>query len=147
MSDHVCGAFTAKKMVGCCLCCSAPVYDILETFAEGPRYGEARRVGLMQEHGTQLEILLSDGSICHFDFCVPCAAEVRPEHLWEIWQRTIERAADLAQLAGRRDAQQRMLVRAMARLRPVGVLGRRRQDRELVGAVPDGLVIDGRRPR
>lgn len=146
MAEHVCGAFTGKKLVGCCLCCSSPVYDILETFAAGPRDGEARRVGLMLEHGTQLEILLSDGSACHFDFCVACATNLTPENLWDVWQRNVERVEAFARMAGRREVQRRAIMRVVARVYPVGVLRWRRQDRELVGAVPDGLVVDRRRP-
>lgn len=147
MTAHVCGAFTAKKLTACCCCCSTPVYDIPETFAKGPQAGEAARVGLMQAHGTQVEILLSNGSVCHFDFCVDCATNLRPEDLWAVWETNVARTDELARLAGRRDNQRRAVVRAAARLWPVGVVRWRRQDREMVGVVPDGLVIDKRRPR
>lgn len=146
MTAHTCGAFTGKKLVGCCLCCASPVYEILETFAAGPREGDARRVGLMQEHGTQVEILLSNGSISHFDFCVDCAAKLTPANLWDVWQRNVERVEDFTRV-GHREAQRRAILRAVARVYPVGVLRWRRQDRERVGAVPDGLVVDRRRPR
>lgn len=149
MTAHVCGAFDQKKLTGCCACCQQPVYDILETFAAGPCAGEAARVGLMQEHGTQVELMLSDGSICHFDFCVDCATNLQPEHLLDLWETHVRRTDEFARIAGRRNVQRRAIVRAAARVFPVGVVRWRRQDRELatLRAVPDGLVIDRRRPR
>lgn len=147
MTAHVCGAFTAKKLTGCCLCCSSPTYDVLETFAEGPRAGEPSRLGLMTPEGTQVEIMLSDGSVAHFDFCVECATKLIPENLAAVWDTHVARTDECARLAGRRDNQRRAMVRAAARVFPVGVIRWRRQDRELIGAVPDGLVIDKRRPQ
>lgn len=147
MPDHVCGAFTGKKLAACCACCQTPTYDILETFAEGPRAGEARRIGWMLETGTQVELMLNDGSIATFELCTDCAPNLKPEHLLKLWDTNVTRVAELARLAGRQDAQQRALVRQVARVYPVGVVRWRRQDRELLGVVPDGLVIDRRRRR
>ena len=147
MTIHVCGTFTGKKLTASCVCCGTPTYDILETFTAGPCAGEAARVGLMQEHGTQVEMMLSDGSVCHFDFCQPCAANLQPEYLWAVWDRHVARTDEFARIAGRRDNQRRAIVRAPARLFPVGVMRWRRQDRDLVGVAPDGLVIDRRRAR
>lgn len=145
MTDHVCGVFDAPKTFGCCCCCSAPVYDVLERFVSGPCVGEASRLGAMEAHGTQVEIMLSDGSVAHFDFCVECATRLRPEDLWAVWDTHVARTDDFARQAGRRDNQRRAMVRAAARVFPVGVLRWRRQDREKIGLVPDGLVIDRRR--
>lgn len=147
MTAHVCGAFTAKKLTASCCCCSTPVYDILETIVEGARAGEARRIGLMQEHGTQVELLLSDGSVAHFDFCVDCATNLKPESLLAVWDTHVARIDEVCRLAGRHENQRRAMVRAAARVFPVGVTRWRRQDREKVGLVPDGLVIDTRKPR
>lgn len=146
VSAHVCGAFTAKKLTGCCLCCSTPTYDVLEVFAEAPRAGEPSRLGLMQEHGTQVELMLSDGSVCHVDMCVDCATKLRPEDLLAVWETNVARTDEFCRLAGRRETQRRAMVRAVARVYPVGVARWRRQDRALVGVVPDGLIIDRRRP-
>ena len=146
MTAHVCGAFTGPKLTACCCCCGAPTYDILETIAAGPRAGEAGRVGLMLESGTQVEVLLSDGSLCHFDMCVGCAANLAPVDLAALWVTHIARTDELCRLAGRRENQRRAIVRAAARVWPVGVTRWRRQDRDLVGVVPDGLVVDRRRP-
>lgn len=147
MTIHACGTFTGKKLTACCACCGEPVYDVLEVYAEGPRAGEPSRIGPMQEHGTQVEILLSDGSVCHFDMCVPCAEHLRPEDLAALWETNVARVDELCRLAGRRETQRRAIVRAVARLWPVGVTRWRRQDREMVGVVPDGLVVDRRRPQ
>lgn len=146
MTAHVCGAFTGKKLTACCCCCGTPTYDILETIVDGPRAGEAGRVGMMQAHGTQVEIQLSDGSVCHIDFCVDCATNLRPEDLLAVWEMNVARTDELCRLAGRRENQRRALVRDVARVFPVGVTRWRRQDREKVGLVPDGLVVDRRRP-
>lgn len=146
LSEHVCGTFTEKKTYGCCVCCARPVYDILETIVEGPQAGEAARLGLMQEHGTQVEIMLSDGSVCHFDFCVECATHLRPEDLAAVWGTHVSRTDEFCRLANRRENQRRAHVRTQARLFPVGVLRWRRQDRALIGVVPNGLVVDRRRP-
>ena len=147
MPEHVCGIFDAKKTFGCCLCCSQAVYDVLERFVSGPCVGEASRLGAMDTHGTQVEIKLSDGSVAHFDFCVDCATKLRPEDLAAVWETNVARTDELARLAGRRDNQRRAIVRAVARVYPVGVTRWRRQDRALAGVVPDGLVVDRRRPR
>src|SRR3990167_10310951 len=120
MTAHACGAFTGKKLMGCCLCCSTPVYDVREVFGPGPLEGEPSRVGLMTEEGTQVEILLSDGSVCHVDFCVPCATHLRPEDLWTVWQKNVERTDELERLAGRRDNQPPRSVRGGAGLSPPG---------------------------
>lgn len=146
MSEHVCGVFDGKKLTACCACCGEPTYDILETIVAGPRAGEAGRVGLMLESGTQVEVMLSDGSVCHFDMCVECATALQPEHLAALWATNVARVDELCRLAGRRENQRRAQVRHVARLFPVGVTRWRRQDRELVGVVPDGLVVDRRRP-
>ena len=147
MPDHACGAFTGKKLAGCCVCCQAPTFAVLETFADGPRAGEPRRLGPMLETGTQVEIMLNDGSVAHFDACLKCAANVKPEHLWDIWQTHVARTDEFARLAGRRDNQRRAMVRAEARKYPVGVTRWRRQDANMLGLVPDGLVVDRRRPK
>ena len=147
MTAHVCGAFTGPKLTACCCCCGLPTYDILETMTAGPRAGEAGRVGLMLESGTQVEILLSDGSLCHFDMCVECATHLGPGDLAALWTTHVARINALCRIAGRRENQRRAIVRAAARLWPVGVTRWRRQDRELVGVVPDGLVVDRRRPQ
>jgi len=146
MTAHVCGAFTGTKLTACCACCGEATYDILETIATGPRAGEAGRVGLMLESGTQVEVMLSDGSVCHVDLCVDCATALRPEHLLALWDLNVRRTDELCRFAGRRESQRRAQVRHAARLWPVGVTRWRRQDRELVGVVPDGLVVDRRRP-
>jgi hypothetical protein len=130
-----------------CVCCGTPVYEVLETFADGPRAGEARRIGLMTEAGTQAELMLSDGSVCHFDVCTDCAPHLQPEHLLALWDTHVARTDEFCRIAGRRENQRRAIVRAQARLFPVGVLRWRRQDQDLVGVVnPSGLVIDRRRP-
>ena len=116
-------------------------------FVSGPCVGEASRLGAMQEHGTQVEIKLSDGSVAHFDCCVDCATNLRPEHLWAVWETHVARTDEFARQAGRRDNQRRAIVRAAARVFPVGVLRWRRQDREKIGLMPDGLVSDRWRPR
>lgn len=146
MAEHVCGAFSGKKLTACCACCQTPTYDILETIVSGPRAGEAARVGMMVETGTQVEVMLSDGSVCHFDLCVACAMNLRPEHLLALWETNVARTEELCRLAGRRENQRRAMVRAVARVFPVGVTRWRRQDRDLVGVVPDGLCVDRRRP-
>lgn len=147
--QHVCGAFDGTKSYGRCCCCSTDVYDVLETFAEGPCAGENARVGLMKDDGTQVEVMLSDGSVAHFDMCVSCAMNLQPEYLLAMWDTHVRRTDDFARLAKKRDAQRRAEVRAAARVYPVGVIKWRRQDRELAmqRAVPDGLVIDRRKPR
>ena len=145
MMEHVCGVFDAKKTFGCCCCCSEPVYDVLERFVSGPCIGEASRLGAMEEHGTQVEIKLSDGSVAHFDFCVDCATKLRPEDLRAVWETHVARTDEFARQAGRRENQRRAMVRAAARVFPVGVTRWRRQDREKIGLVPDGLVVDRRR--
>lgn len=147
MTVHTCGIFDQPKRVALCLCCATPTYEILETFVEGPRAGEARRVGPMLPHGTQIEIMLSDRSVAHLDLCLDCAAHVQPEHLLTMWDRVVDRTDDLARIAGRRDSQRRALVRQVARVYPMGAARWRRQDRDLIGVVPDGLTIDRRRPK
>ena len=146
MTAHVCGAFDGTKLVGCCCCCSTPTFEIRETFVEGLRAGEARRVGPMLPDGTQVEIMLSDGSACHFDFCVACATNLRPDDLWKVWDTNVQRTDEFCRIAGRREPQRRAIVRAAARVFPLGVVRWRRQDQDMIGVVPDGLVIDRRRP-
>ena len=143
MTAHTCGVFDQRKRLGCCCCCREPVYEILETSSDD----EPRRLGLMQAHGTQVELLLSDGSVAHFDFCGDCAARLQPEHLAAVWETNVARTDEFCRLAGRREAQRRAMVRAVARVFPVGVTRWRRQDRAMIGVVPDGLVLDRRRPR
>lgn len=149
MTAHVCGAFDQPLVYACCACCGGPVFDVLETIAEGPLAGQPARIGLMNDAGTQVEVMLSNGSIAHVAMCVPCATNLQPESLLPLWQTNIARTDAMARIAGKRDSQRRAEVRRVARLYPVGVIRWRRQDRDLAvsRAVPDGLVIDRRKPR
>ena len=148
-APHTCGAFDRPKVFACCACCGEPTYDIRETIAEGPLAGQPARVGLMLETVTQVELMLSDGSVCHVDLCITCATDLRPEHLLALWETNVRCTDEMAKIAGKRDSQRRAEVRRAARLYPVGVVKWRRQDRDLAmtRAVPDGLVIDRRRPK
>lgn len=147
MTDHVCGAFDLPLRTACCACCGLAVFAILETIVGGPRAGEAARIGPMLEGGTQVELVMNDGSIAHCAMCVACATNLTPDTLLKLWDTNVARTDELARLAGRREPIRRALVREVARKFPVGVVRWRRQDPAMLGVVPDGLVIDRRRPK
>lgn len=143
--SHTCGTFPHPLKYACCLCCGEPVFDVLETHAEGPFADSPARIGLMTEEGTQVEFLLSDGSVAHVAFCVTCARNLRPEHYQTVWEKNVEAHDVLCGIARRTPNQRRAILRRAMRVWPVAVLKWRRQDRNLIGVVPNGLVVDRRR--
>lgn len=84
------------KIAGACLCCGTPCYAILQA---DPSTGRPLVLGAAEEHQTQVEFLLSDGSEADITFCIECAAKLEPEHYPAIWRACVE--AFEAELAGR----------------------------------------------
>ena len=141
MTDHICGAFDQLVRTGCCLCCTGPVFEVYQVRdAPGhPLDGHPRRVGPMLESGTQVEVLLNDGSYADLAFCRPCADEFRPETYRRAWLALVERGDVSLRLAGRSETARRAARAAMLSQWPVATLRRRRVGEE---GIP---VVDRRR--
>lgn len=141
MSDHVCGVFDQPKRVGCCLCCSEPVYTVKSVHPEGhPLAGHPNSLGPMLPHGLQVEFLLSNGAEADVTFCEPCARNLKPEHYILAWGRVIDRTDLALQLEQRRDTERRIVLTEYMTLWPIAVLRWRRENAEL-----KRLVVDKRR--
>lgn len=92
----------------------------------------------MLDTGTQVEVLLNDGSFADLAFCRPCADEFRPEHYRRAWLALVDRGDVSLRLAGRSENAQRHARAAYLRQWPIAVVRRRR-------AVEGILVVDRRR--
>ena len=127
------------KRTGCCTQCGTAVYEILDTWKPPhPLAGEARRIGLMLDTGTQARFLLSDGSTVDLTFCLPCVEGLKFVDYGPLWQAVIDRN-DLALAVAARSPAIRAHARAtMAAVFPLAVLARARLS-------PDGLRILDRR--
>ena len=112
MTAHTCGRFDQLIRTGCCLCCSEPVFQVYETRSEPghPLDGHPTRVGPMLDSGTQVEVLLNDGSVAHLTFCRPCADEFRPATYHRAWLALVDRNDVSMRLSGRSENAQRCLL-------------------------------------
>ena len=138
MSAHACGAFEHVKRSGCCTCCDDPVYEVREMYVEGPLAEHPRRIGPMLEHGTQVTMLLTDGSTADVTMCLTCAQALRPAMYPALWRACVERAALSLRLAGRSDNDRRVTLAHLRALWPMAQVGRRRE-------AGDGLLKVDRR--
>lgn len=138
MSDHVCGAFDQVKAAGCCTCCREEIYEVYDRWTDGPLAGHPRRLGPMLEHGTQVEVLLSDGSTADIAMCLPCAQALVPEAYSALWRACVRRQNLSLQLAGRSANERKVAHAHLARLWPLALLRRRRE-------VGDGVLGMDRR--
>lgn len=78
------------KLVGCCTTCGCECFDISERFPDGHVLaGEPRRVGRMLDCGTQIEFMLSDGSLHPLTFCLDCSATILPDDYPAIWDTVV----------------------------------------------------------
>ena len=127
------------KRAGCCLGCGEAVYEVKQTWEEGPLAGSPRRLGPMLEHGCQVELLMSDGSEADITFCVTDATAITPDDLPAIWSACLDHLDLVLQLSGKSDNERRAHVAAAMRAYPVAILRKRRE-----GVVPGMLVIDRR---
>src|SRR5574341_2292917 len=124
---HVCGVFDQLKRAGCCTCCIEPVYEVRDTWADGPLAGHPRRLGPMLDTGTQVTLLLSDGSQADVALCLDCARHLRPEFYSALWRACLRRQDLSLELAGRSMNERKA---ALAHLRarwPLGRVGHRRE--------------------
>lgn len=96
------------------------------------RYGHCTRCGdavIGTDTATQVEFLLSDGTVTHVTFCLPCAHALAPDEYAEVWAACVRASG-----SGRPpDAH-------LADLWIVGQQLRRREDPDHPGA----LVLDTR---
>ena len=128
------------KRPACCLGCGTETYEIRERQEpSGTVLADVLRVGPMLEHGTQVELLLSDGSCAHLDFCVECADRFGPADYQAAWDAVLDATA--LSLASRRPNEQRRGLLGMMRVWPLAVLRWRRQD-----PATGDLVLDRRGP-
>lgn len=129
------------KRLGCCLGCDTEVYDVVQYFpADHPFFpGHPQRVGAMKPEGTQIELLMSDGSAINVTFCIECAQAVTPAVYGVIWRLCIERTLLSLRAAGRRENDLRMQNLGMTRLYPVALLRKLRE-----GVEAGTLVVDRR---
>lgn len=127
------------KRAGCCLACGEAVYEVKQTWQEGPLAGSPRRLGPMLENGCQVELLMSDGSEADIACCVECAGRVTPDELPAIWSACLDHLQLVLSLSGKSENEQRALVAAAMRVYPVALLRKRRE-----GVMAGHLVVDRR---
>lgn len=127
------------KKAGCCLACGVEVYEVREYWGEGLLAGHPRRLGRMQEHGTQVTFLLSDGSEADVTFCIDCALRLEPEDYAAAWEACVERTDLSARVASWSPNQRTAAIAHLMGLWPVAVVRRRRE-----GAEPQTLIMDRR---
>jgi hypothetical protein len=113
------------KRAGCCTRCDREIYEVRDTFAEGPLAGHPRRLGPMLDHGCQVTFQLADGALADVACCVDCANALTPADYQAIWDRVVERVALSSRLARQSDNQRRATITAYRRRYPVAVVGRR----------------------
>lgn len=113
------------KVAGACLGCGKPCYAVLQIDTQT---GRPLAIGAAEEHQTQIEFLLSDGSEADVTFCLECAGEVRPEHYPAIWRACIDAFA--AELGGRSPNERTAKLAAYQQKWIVGQLRKRRHDPE-----------------
>lgn len=131
-TEHVCGVFDQVKRLGCCLCCAEPIYEVRETRdqPEHPLHGHPTRLGPMLEHGTQVTLLMSDGSEADVSFCLPCATHLTPATYQRAWLACVERG-DLSAQVMRRSPNARVVAYARAlAVWPMAVVRWRRVNEE-----------------
>lgn len=130
------------KIAGACLACGRPCFAILQ---EDPETGRPLALGAAEEHQTQIEFLLSDGSEADITFCLDCAAQVTPEHYPAIWRACIDAAEE--ELKGRSPNERRARLAASTQTWIMGRLRARRHDPDSPGGgLARQVVLDRRLP-
>ena len=127
------------KRAGRCLACQVDVYEVKQTWEEGPLAGSPRRLGQMLENGCQVELLMSDGSEADITFCIDDANAITPADLPAIWAACLDHLDLVLQLSGKSDNERRAHVAAAMRVYPVAILRKRRE-----GTQPGMLMVDRR---
>lgn len=129
MPNHVCGTFDHVKRAGCCACCLEPVYEVRQTLDKPghPLDGHPIRLGAMLEHGTQIELLLSDGSEADVAFCLPCAMNLTPEMYPRLWRLCLDRMEIALGLAGRSDNERLAAMAKFDAVWPMAIVRKRRE--------------------
>jgi hypothetical protein len=126
---------TFTKRAGHCMACGTPTFEIRERQEPSGTRLEVLRLGPMLDEGTQVEMLLSDGSCVHLDFCVGCASKLTPDDYLDAWEAVLDRTEE--RLATTRPNERQRKVQHLARLWPMAVLRWRRQDPATGRIVPD----------
>lgn len=114
------------KFPGSCWGCGEECYEVLRRDAAG-RPGA---LGPMKECGTQIGMLLSDGSVCDLTFCRSCAGQLAPADYAGLWRAIL--AATETDLAGQSPNTIRERLGRLSGLWPLGPIYQRR------------LLLDGR---
>jgi hypothetical protein len=127
------------KVLGQCLQCQAPTFDVLQVYeAPHPLAGQPRRLGAARENQTQVRFLLSTGATADVGFCLDCARALQPDDFWPIWRACVARNDLSLQLANRSETVRRAEMTAALAVFPLTIVGRRI-------ASPDGLPMLDRR--
>ena len=116
-----------------------PTHEVLALYVDGPLAEHPRRLGPMLEHGTQVTLLLSDGSVADITLCLDCAQGLMPAMYPALWRSCIARSDLSLQLAHRSDNERRVAFTHLHSLWPIGQVGRRREAGE------GRLTVDRRR--
>ena len=132
------GVFPPKRP-GLCVCCGSDVYEIRQrvTDPDSPFHGWPASLGPMLESGTQIELLMSDGSTASIACCLDCAGTVTPADYQRIWETCVD-AADVS-MRGRPRNERIALLRQQIAVWPIALVRKRRE-----APVPWGLVVDRR---